>query len=162
MEENIPKPLKTKNDVLKLIIIGLAAFIIILLALGIGMRIGTGKARFSCHWAENYHRNFGGPKTGFMQDWRQFPGGDFIEGHGSIGEIIKINENDFVIKDRGNTEKIILVEKDTVINRLRETIKLTDLKVGDYAVIIGSPNDSGQIIAKLIRILPTPPLPLPR
>jgi hypothetical protein len=152
--------IKINPDVLKWIIVGLLAFVVMLLMLGIGMRIGTEKARFSCGWAQNYHENFGGPKAGFMDNWRGFPGQDLIEGHGSVGEIIKINGNDFIIKDRGNTEKIILVNKNTVINEARETVNITDLKVGDFAVIIGSPNDSGQIEAKLIRIIPAPEQPI--
>lgn len=146
--------IKISSDVLKWIIVGLLVFVMMLLMLGIGMRIGTEKARFSCDWAKNYQKNFGGPKVGFMDNWRGFPGPDFIEGHGSIGEIIKINEGDFVIKDRGNTEKIILVNENTVINKSRDTIKLNKLKIGDFAVIIGAPNDLGQIEAKLIRVMP--------
>lgn len=152
--------IKINSDILKWIILSLLIFVAILLILGIGMRIGTEKAKFSCGWAQNYHENFAGPRTGFLGDWRIMPGGDFIESHGSLGEIIKINEKNFVIKDRGNTEKIILVNGNTTINRLKETIKITDLKVGDFAVVIGTPNDSGQIEAKLIRIMPTPPLPV--
>ena len=34
----------------------------------------------------------------------------------------------------------------------RETVKKEDLKVGDWVVIIGSPNEKGQIEARLIRL----------
>jgi len=34
----------------------------------------------------------------------------------------------------------------------RETVKKEDLKVGDWVVIIGSPNEEGQIEARLIRL----------
>jgi hypothetical protein len=152
--------IKLNPDVLKWIIMGLLILVAVLLILGIGMRIGAEKAKFSCGWAQNYHENFAGPKTGFIEDWRRLPGPDFIEGHGSVGEIIKIGEHDFVIKDRGSTEKIILVTENTTINRLNETIKVADLKIGEIAVIIGSPNYSGQIEAKLIRIMPALELPV--
>ena len=146
---------KTSNsDILKWVIIGFLALIIIVLVFGIGIRVGLEKARFSYGWAENYHKNFGGPRMGFMDDWRQFPAGDFIEGHGSFGEIIKINNDNLVIKGGDNAEKVILLKGDTIIERFRETLKPGDLKVGDFIVVIGSPNDSGQIEAKLIRVLP--------
>lgn len=145
--------IKIKTDTLKWIIVGLLIFVIILLTLGIGIKIGTEKAKFSCHWAENYQVNFGGPKMGFVGNWRALPMDQFIEGHGSVGEIIKINTDEFVVKDRNSTEKVILVDGNTTINRLRENIKINDLKLGDFVTIIGNPNDSGQIEAKLIRVM---------
>jgi hypothetical protein len=45
-----------------------------------------------------------------------------------------------------------------MIERLRETVKISDLKVDDFVVVIGEPNDSGQIEAKFIRLLPPAPL----
>ncbi|MFH1392092.1 MAG: hypothetical protein ABIG90_00195 [bacterium] len=139
---------KNKQDILKWIIISLAGLVIIILIFGAGIFIGGIKAKFSYGWAENYHRNFAGPKTGFMSNWRKMPPmpGDFIESHGAFGEIIEMQENSFVIKGRENIEKIILIKQDTVIN------KKSDLAVGDQVVVIGSPNDNGQIEAKLIRV----------
>lgn len=59
-----------------------------------------------------------------------------------------------IIKDRDGTEKIILVTDKTEIRKFRETVKLSDLKIDDYVVVIGEPNDAGQVEAKLIRIMP--------
>ncbi len=143
-------------DVLKWIIVGLSGFVIIVLIFGIGVRVGISKARYSYRWTESYHKNFAGPKGGFLGDWRRFPAGDFISGHGAFGEIIEIKDNGFVIKDRENIEKFVVTNQDTTITKGRETIK-NGLKVGDCAVIIGSPNDDGQIEAKLIRVLPPRP-----
>ena len=55
-----------------------------------------------------------------------------------------------------NTEKVVRIESDTVIRKLRDTIQLSDLQVGDMIVAIGSPGDNGEIDAKLIRDLPPP------
>lgn len=41
-----------------------------------------------------------------------------------------------------------------VIKQRREMIKLSDLKVGDTLVIIGSPNGNGRIEAKMVRVFP--------
>ena len=163
-EEKQPSK-KVNRDALKWIIVGLAGFVIIILIFGAGMFVGGIKARFSYRWAESYHKNFAGPREGFFGNWQGIPPfpGEFIEGHGTFGEIIKINDSDLVIKGQGDLEKIIVLKEDTILEKGRATIKKEDLKVGDQVVIIGSPNEQGQIEAKLIRIfngqdIKTPPL----
>jgi len=148
------KDKKISQDFLKWIIVGIAGFVIVVLIFGAGMFVGGMKARFSYKWAESYHRNFAGPQEGFFGDLRRMvpPPGDFIEGHGTFGEVIKINDSDFVIKGQGDVEKIIVIKEDTILEKGRTTIKKDDLKVGDRVVIIGFPNDQGQIEAKLIRV----------
>ena len=148
---------KTNKDVLKWVIVGLVIFAVICLVFWIGMFIGGTKARFSYRWAESYHKNFAGPRSGFLDDWRSFPRGDFISSHGVFGQIIKIEEPTIIIKEgNNNVERIVVVKDDTIIERLRETVKISDLKVDDFIVVIGEPNDSGQIEAKFIRLLPSP------
>jgi hypothetical protein len=145
---------QTKKDILKWILIGLGVFIIAALIFKAGMFVGIMKANFSYRWAEQYHKNFAGPRAGFFGDWRIPPFGDFIEGHGTFGEIIKIEGNNLVVKGRENIEKIVLVNEKTIIKSGFRDIKISDLKVGDMIVIIGSPNEKGQIEAKLIRVFP--------
>jgi hypothetical protein len=146
-----------QHDILKWITVGLLAIVVIVLVFGLGVFVGEKKAKFSYLWAENYHRMFAGPKAGFLGNLRMppFPPFDeFIEGHGTFGEIIKIEGNNLVVKGRGNVEKVIIVTEKTVIKSGRKDIKFSDLKIGDMIVIIGSPNDKGQIEAKLIRVFP--------
>jgi len=130
-----------------LIIFGLA-----LLAgvFSLGVMVGYRKAGFSYAWGENYQRNFGGPRGGFFQAFNE----DFTEGHGVFGQIIKIDGSTLVIKGQDNVEKIVLIKDDTVIRRLTETVKISELKIDDNVVVIGNPNSSGQIEAKFIRLLP--------
>jgi len=138
----------------KAAVFGVAALIIILLVFKAGTLVGFRKAGFSYKWGENYHQNFAGPRGGFF---RGFSGRDFIASHGVFGQIIKIDGSTLIIKGQENVEKIVIVKEDTAIRRLGETVKLSDLKVNDYIVVIGSPNDAGQIEAKFIRIMPPPP-----
>ena len=133
--------------------LSISAIAIICLVFGGGMYAGYRKARFSYQWGENYHKNFGGPRGGFMGD---FGGKDLIDANGVAGQIIKIDNPTLVIRGRDNIEKIIVVKDDTVINRLNETVKLNALKVNDFAVVIGEPNSSGQIEAKFLRTMPAP------
>jgi len=139
-------------DILKWAIIGLLFIVVIVLVFGVGLLVGEKKAKFSYGWAESYHKNFAGPKGGFLGDWRNIPiPGDFIEGHGAFGEIIELNDYSFVIKGRGDVEKVIVITDDTIIKKGRKTVK-DELKIGKKVVIIGSPNKEGQIEAKLIRV----------
>lgn len=139
----------------KIIILSLAALVILFLAFNAGMAVGFRKARFSYQWAENYHKNFAGPRGGMLRGaFRDFGGEDFIGAHGAAGQIIKIDGNEIVIRGRDGIEKIAVVKDDTDIERLREAVKLADLKVDDYIAVIGSPDDAGRIEAKLIRVLP--------
>jgi len=150
---------KKQRDVLKWIIIGVAVLAIVVLIFGAGMLIGGMKARFSYRWAENYHQNFGGPREGFFGNLGRppFPQGNFIESRGSFGNIIKINDSDFVIKGQGDVEKVILIANDTIIEKAASKVGKEELKVGGRIVVIGSPNDQGQISAKLIRIFDVAP-----
>jgi len=156
---------KINQDILKWVIIGLLIFAIMLLIFSIGVFVGEKKAEFSCRWAENYHKNFAGPRQGFRKNWQENPPfpGDFIESHGIVGEIIEIKENEFVIKGKDNIEKLILITEETLIQKGRNEIKKEDLKTGDLVVVIGSPNKEGKIEAKLIRTFDKndkmPPIP---
>jgi len=147
-----------QSKTFKRILWGIGGLIVLLFVFRAGMIVGFKKASFSYQWGENYHRNFAGPRAGFFGD---FMGGDFgkdfIDAHGVFGQIIKIDGSTLVIKGANEAEKIILLKDDTAVRRLRETIKPGDLKVDDNIVVIGSPNNAGQIEAKLIRVLPASP-----
>ena len=143
-----------KKDVLRRVIVGLAGFVVILLVFGAGVEVGTMKARYSYRWAENYHQNFAGPKDGFFSEWRNFPRGEFINPHGVFGSIIKIDGNIVITKSKDDVEKTVLVSENTLIQKGRETIKSSDLNVEENIIVIGSPNEQGQIEAKLIRVMP--------
>lgn len=150
-----------QSRIFKAILCGIGALAILLIVFGAGVFVGTKKADFSCQWGENYHRNFGGPREGFFNSFNNFPGRDLMNSHGVFGQIIKIEGTTLVIKEQNdNMEKIVLVKNDTIIERFRQTIKITDLKIDDHIIAIGTPNNSGQIEAKLIRIMPSP-LPPP-
>jgi len=143
------------QDVLRWIIIGLVGFALIALIFSAGMKVGASKAKYSYLWAESYHKNFAGPRDGFLGDWRSAPplsSGDFIEGHGAFGEIIQIDDTGLVVRGRGNIEKLIIINQNTTIQKGRDMVKKDELKVNDQIVIVGSPNEDGQIEAKLIRI----------
>jgi len=140
-------------DILKWIIVGLLAFALIIFIFAFGVWVGSERAQFSFRWAENYHRNFGGPPSGFLEN---FTGKDSMPGHGVFGSVIKIDGNILTIKGQDNIERSVNTTDKTTIKRLNEDQKILDIKINDYVVIIGQPNDVGQIEASFIRIMPPP------
>lgn len=171
---DINKFLQSKK--IKIVILALTGLIVILLAFGLGTFVGFKKANFSYKWGENYHRNFAGPRNGFFNN---FSNRDFIEPHGVFGQIIKIDLTGevssetttsldsseqtaaLVIKGRNDTEKIVLIKNNTVMRGPAGSIKLENLRIDDFIVVIGEPNEAGQIEAKLIRIIPAQPSKAP-
>lgn len=135
------------------VILGIAGLAVVLFIFKAGMFVGERKANFSCRWSDNYHRNFGGPRGGFAPG---FGDRDFLDANGTFGKIIKIDGQQIIVGGANNAEKVILVDEKTVIRSLRETIKISDLKVDDTVVVVGEPNNVGQIEAKLIRVMPNP------
>jgi len=149
-----------QSKIFQAIIFIITVLIIFLTGFKVGIFIGFKKANFSCNWGENYHRNFAGPKNGFFENFKEdFKNRNMMPGTGAFGQIIKINGNALIILDRDNFEKTVLITDKTIINRFQETIKITDLKVDDKVVIIGEPNNNGQIEAKLIRVMPVTIMP---
>lgn len=135
----------------RILLIVIGALILILAGFKAGELVGFRKANFSYRWAENYNRNFAGPRGGFMN---QFFDKEYVNAHGTIGQIIKIDGDTLIIKGQNDVEKTVLISDKTAINKLRGNIKVSDLKVDDLVVVIGSPNNNGQIEAKLVRIMP--------
>jgi hypothetical protein len=138
---------KSKAFRITLYIIG--GLVILLLVFQAGLTIGFRKANFSFGWGENYQRNFGGPRQGFFPGIR---GDDFINGHGVVGTIIKVDNKAIVMKDSGGKEVIVNTNEQTSIKNGNSDVLLKDLKTDEQIVVLGVPEQDGSITAKLIRI----------
>jgi hypothetical protein len=136
------------------ILYGVAIFLLLLTVFQAGVFVGVKKASFSGQYGDNYFRNFAQPRQEFM---REFEGKNLTGGHGVFGAILKIDGQNIIIKGPNNLEKIIVTDEKTQIMNMQNPVKITELKTDDNLVVIGSPNESGQIEAKLIRMLPAPP-----
>ena len=143
-----------QSPAFKKVLIALGILIVLLFVFKTGVLVGYKKAQFSYRWGENYHRNFGGPRGGFLMDMRRSFGdkSDFINAHGTFGVVIKVDENTIVVKGKDDAEKTVVVSSTTIIESRREQLKVSNIKTDDQIVVIGSPNEQGQIEAKLIRI----------
>jgi hypothetical protein len=123
-----------------------------------GIVVGSHKASFGHAWEENYEKNFGmGPNRPI------FGRDNFPNAHGTTGKIIKIELPTIIVQDKNNVEKAVLLTDDTKIQKMMDTVETKDLSVDDYVIVIGSPNEQGQIEAKFIRVMPSPELmPAPK
>ncbi|MEK7519900.1 MAG: hypothetical protein AAB581_01490 [Patescibacteria group bacterium] len=135
------------------------ALVIVFAAFKAGVIVGAKKAYFTDRWEKGYYQNFGGrsfdmPHHGLFDGFRDR---DFMMASGVYGRVIKADSGSIVIRDRDDVEKIIVAGADTIVKHLRGSIALSDIHVDDTVVVIGEPNDVGQIVAKLIRLVP--PLP---
>ncbi len=142
------------------ILLSIAGLIILVVVFKFGVFVGMRKASFSFKWADQYHRNFAGPQEGFFGDYvhTQATNDDSV-----FGKIIKVTfsqdqtkPSQISVNGSDNVEKVILVDETTVIRRQMKNITLSDLNVSDTIVVIGEPNDLGQIQAKLIRVMSMP------
>lgn len=142
------------------IIIGLGIAVLVLGIFKLGQVSGYHKAKFSQRFGDNFNRNFVDPREGgFLKDFsdrRNLPGG-----HGAVGKIVSIALPLIVVAGPDNIEKTIVVSDSTEIHMYRDDINTKDLNIGDFIVVLGNPNDSGQVEAKLIRTVPPPPDKLP-
>ncbi|MFA6252314.1 MAG: hypothetical protein WCX74_02860 [Candidatus Paceibacterota bacterium] len=140
------KKIGTSKMLVVFLIIG--EIILLLVTFEIGAIVGFKGADFSCNMDKNYGRNFGGMDFNFPDKGR------FEGAHGILGQIMKIDGETIIMKDVDSTEKVILVKGDVAIKKFKDDIKLSDLKVDDKIVVIGNPNEKGEIEAKLIRWMP--------
>ncbi len=137
----------------KKILYGVAIAIAVLVIFQAGMFVGYRKANFSYSWGDNYYRTFGERgehMMGFLHNR------DFTNSSGAIGKIVKIDLPTLMVENKDGIEKAILITDDTVIKKLRETVKPEELKIDDFVIVIGSPNDKAQVEAKIMRIMPNP------
>ncbi len=136
----------------------------ILLALGIvlfifqaGVLVGYKKAFFSCRLGENYYKGFEGRGSPGSFLGNLDPEKNLSNSNGAIGPIIKISLPSIIVTDKDGIEKTIGVTDDTIYRQSNKEISVSDLKVGDFVMIVGNPDDTGNIEARLVRVLPPPP-----
>jgi len=133
--------------------IGLLALVSALVVFRIGMYVGYEQAEYSFHWGDQYHQMFGGPPKGFFGD---FFTGDFTDAHGLFGVVLGVKGNDIVLQDKDGTEKIATVTSETIIRHQTQAFPLERIVPQMNLVIIGEPELTGHIEAKMIRVFDGP------
>ncbi len=139
------------HKIFKWTVITLASLIILIGAFALGVKVGYHEASFALDWQRDYPKNFvdytGAPVAPGT------PGPEF-RSHGLVGVVLNVDNGELILKDNGDsTEKKILVGDDTTIRQNNSSLKLSDLKASSTIVVIGEPDDQGQIEARFIRVL---------
>ena len=137
---------------------GVGGLIVAGLIFQAGIFVGYYKASFSYQLGDEYHSVFGGrgPLPG-VPDQFGFARQGFSGAYGASGDILKIDLPNIVIEGQNAVEETIVVSTSTIFRSMRNSITASDLKTDDFVIIIGSPNNKGQIEAKLVRVTPPPP-----
>lgn len=144
-----------KKYAFPLIVVTVIWLVVLLLVFRLGLNLGLRQGAFTCQWSENYHRNFGGPPPGgFMQ---ALGNDESVRAHGVFGQVIGTATGTLLIKQNDGVETSVAVTDDSVIEMFRQRVPITEVHVNEMVVVIGEPNDQGQITAAFIRILPPPP-----
>ena len=128
------------------------ALILALIIFQAGVTVGFRKAHFAKSWNDNYYKNFGPNRHGVTGPMP----GQFPNAHGTVGKIISTSGSILIVEDRG-TEKTVSITDTTKIRKQNTDGISSDLTPETYIVVVGDPNDQGQINAKFIRIMPAPP-----
>jgi len=147
----------TKSRGFKNLLISLLSLVIAIFIFHAGMIVGYHKAGFSYRMGDNYLRTMEGPGRGMMGDMFRK---DFSPAHGAVGKIVSVQFPTFVVLGPDNVEKVVRISSSTQIRKFRDVASTTDLAVDDAVVVLGSPNDTSEIEAKLIRIMPVAPNPV--
>ena len=146
-----------KSQSFKGILIGIFIVITILVIFQAGVVVGGRKASFAHRFGDNFERNFRDPRGGGLMPKGMPLGTDTPGGHGAVGQIVSIALPHVVVAGPDNLEKTIIISTDTRIREFRSELTPNDLEVGDFIIVLGTPNDEGQVEAKLIRLAPPPP-----
>jgi hypothetical protein len=79
------------------------------------------------------------------------------KGHSAIGRIQSIDNLTITLQLRDETTQIVFVDNQTRIERDRKRISVSELKTGDRVAVFGSPTGEGQIAAKWVHVIVSPP-----
>lgn len=137
-------------------LIGLGAVFVASAVFFAGLSVGYRKASFAYRWGETYHQNFGGPRDGFIPG---IPPEDFVNQHGAFGRVLTVSLPRMIVESPEGLEKTVIISTGTTVMKFRDRVEAAAIVPDDHAVVIGSPNTDAQIEARLIRILPSMPVP---
>lgn len=139
-----------------ILVIGVIAVALVIFELGIA--VGYNEAVFSGNWSMAYMRSFNDRDSIFAPFLRDT---DDVNPHGALGEIVKVNLPQILVKGQTSAEQVIVVGSSTIIKEMRNVASTSDLVSGAQVIVIGRPDGKGGVDAAFIRIVPPPPPPPP-
>jgi hypothetical protein len=145
-----------KSKTFRTALITILGVSIVLAIFETGVAVGHRKAAFSYRFGEGYYRVFSGAEGRDSRGMMGFFDEDLPGGHGATGKVIRILPSSFVVASPDNTERIITTNSDTIVRRFRDVASTSDIKIDDFVITLGSPDEMGKVNAKFIRIMPPP------
>ena len=137
------------------IIVAISVILIALIIFSAGIFVGYYKATFSHDLDDVYRQGFNSPGSPFAPFMHS---SDDVNPHGIVGQIVGINlPFSIMVKGDKNAEQIVTILPETTVRIFHSLATTSDIKVGDQAIVIGTPNDQGEIQASFIRIIPPSP-----
>ncbi|MDO8521334.1 MAG: hypothetical protein Q7S52_04415 [bacterium] len=136
---------------------GLGVLLVLSMVFHVGIFVGFHKAKFAGYFGEHYYQGFEGKdrRHSFGMPMRGLP-----EAHGTTGKIIEVAFPGMVVLGDDGVEKTVRISDRTEIRRFRDRASVEDISVGDSTVVLGTPNENGEIDARFIRLLPAATLPV--
>jgi hypothetical protein len=141
------------------IIVGIISFVAALLIFQAGIFVGYHKAFFSYSGGDRFYRMMEGGRPPMMGPQgivgnMMFFNDNLSPSHGVSGKVVSVTPPSFIVAASNNLEKTVVMTDDTVIRKFRDTVTQADIHAGDYTLILGEPDSSGNIQARFIRITP--------
>jgi len=81
---------------------------------------------------------------------------DNLNSRGAVGQIFSVTLPKLIVHGTNQAEQAVMVSSSTLVRFLRSPATINDIKVGDDIVVVGYPDNAGNIIATFIRIVPSP------
>lgn len=144
------KGLYTKKP-LRLALYTIGILFILSITLQFGIFIGYHKASFARDWGDHYKKNFGMERP---ESFRGMMGNTLPNAYGASGKVLSVTLPTFVVEDTNGTEKTILITDATIIKSGMQNASSSSITSNSIVMVLGDPTASGQIQAKLIRIMP--------
>ena len=141
------------------IIIGLLSLIVALFVFQLGVFVGYHKAFSSYSGGDRFYRMMQGPQG---PQGPQIPQAmfddkdDFLPSHGVTGRVVSVSLPSFIVAAPNNLEKTVVVGDKTITRKFRDTVMSSDIHTNDFVIVLGEPDQSGNVDAKFIRIMPAP------
>ncbi len=135
------------------IVTGIGIMLAVVFIFEAGVFVGFHEAQFSSHWGANYGRNFGGPEgmPGMMAGFDH----GLPDPHGAFGEVVSVSSSTLTIINIQKQEQKVILDDDTIIRNRETTLSPTQLTAGMHVVVLGEPSETGEVTAKLIRVMPS-------
>lgn len=147
--ESLPPVTQGKSKTLTILLVTILALIVVLGVFELGIKVGYSKGRFGCGWGDRFGSMLGLPSSsrGPMP-----PPPGVLDGSGAVGSVLSVQDGELLLKTDNGVEKSISILPTTELRKGPKTVTVQDLNEHDHVIVIGHPNDQGQIEATFIRV----------